>query len=92
MRFYEILSEGGLKYNDKLKHYGKYALMVIDAIKEGEPWPIDPTERKKLGIDEVYIKPESAQAFQDALYQGPYRELINYKRDAIDWFKNQSYD
>lgn len=32
------------------------------------------------------------QAFQDALYQGPYRELINYKRDAIDWFKNQSYD
>ena len=34
----------------------------------------------------------STQAFQDALYQGPYRELINYKRDAIDWFKNQSYD
>jgi hypothetical protein len=32
------------------------------------------------------------QAFQDALYKGPYRELINFKRDAVDWFNNQSYD
>lgn len=68
MRFYEILSEGALSYNDKLKHYGKYALMVIDAIKDGNPWPIDPKEREKLGIEEVYIKPESAQAFQNALF------------------------
>ena len=68
MRFYEIVTEGSLKYEDKLKHYGKYALMVINAIKDGNPWPIDPKDRDKLGIDEIYIKPESAQAFQDALF------------------------
>ena len=32
------------------------------------------------------------QAFQDATYTGPYRELIQYKRNAKDWFENQSKD
>ena len=32
------------------------------------------------------------QAFQDATYTGPYRELIQYKRNAKDWFENQSRD
>lgn len=68
MRYYEFLVEGALSYDDKLKHYGKYAMMVIKAIKDGNPWPVNPSDRQKLGIEEVYIKPESAQAFQDALF------------------------
>ena len=33
-----------------------------------------------------------SQAFQDATYKGPYRELIQHKRDAVDWFINQNRD
>ena len=32
------------------------------------------------------------QAFQDATYTGLYRELIQYKCNAKDWFENQSRD
>ena len=32
------------------------------------------------------------QAFQDATYTGPYRELIQYKREAVEWFQNTTKD
>jgi hypothetical protein len=33
-----------------------------------------------------------SQAFQDATYTGPYRELIQYKREAVEWFQNTTKD
>ena len=45
----------------------------------------------KLPEEKLFIMVIS-QAFTDAMYQGPYRDLLFYKRDAIEWFESQGND
>lgn len=46
----------------------------------------------KQSPEERLFKSVIAQAYQDATYQGPYRENILHKRDAIDWFEGDGRD
>jgi hypothetical protein len=57
---------------------------------------LNPTKAQLNNIDKL---PEEklfimviSQAFTDAMYQGPYRDLLFYKRDAIEWFESQGND
>lgn len=57
---------------------------------------LNPTRQQLNNLDKL---PEEklfmmviSQAFTDAMYKGPYRDLLIYKREAIEWFENQTKD
>ena len=57
---------------------------------------LNPTRQQLNNLDKL---PEEklfmmviSQAFTDAMYKGPYRDLLIYKREAIEWFENQTND
>ena len=57
---------------------------------------LNPTKRQLNSIDksseEKLFMMVISQAFTDAMYKGPYRDLLLLKRDAIDWFQNNTID
>ncbi|MDA0764144.1 MAG: hypothetical protein O3A39_06885 [Proteobacteria bacterium] len=55
------------------------------------PTKVQLNDIDKLPEEKLFIMVIS-QAFTDAMYKGPYRDLLLYKRDAIDWFENNGTD